>query len=214
MITVWGRATSGNTQMVVWALNEIGLPYERLDFGGAFGRTDTPEYFAMNPNRLVPVLRDGDGPFLWESAAIVRYLAASYGDGQFWPVSPAARAPQDKWAEWIKTSFGPALQTGLFWPLVGTLPSRRDLPAIEAAEKRMKPLAQMFDARMADSAYIGGDDVSFADMITGTLLYRYFTLDFDRADTPNLRAYYDRLCQRPAYAGHVMVSYESLRAKE
>jgi glutathione S-transferase len=214
MITVWGRATSGNTQMVVWALNEIGLPYERLDFGGAYGRTDTPEYFAMNPNRLVPVLRDGDGPFLWESAAIVRYLAASYGDGQFWPVSPAARAPQDKWAEWIKTSFGPALQTGLFWPLVGTLPSRRDLPAIEAAEKRMKPLAQMFDARMADSAYIGGDDVSFADMITGTLLYRYFTLDFDRADTPHLRAYYDRLCQRPAYAGHVMVSYESLRAKE
>jgi glutathione S-transferase len=214
MITVWGRTTSGNTQMVVWALNEIGLPYERLDFGGAFGKTDTPEYFAMNPNRLVPVLRDGDGPFLWESAAIVRYLAATYGDEQFWPTSPAKRAPQDKWAEWIKTTFGPAFFGGVFGPKVFTKPQDRNENAIAAGIERLKTLAPIFDARMAESRYVGGDDVSFADMITGTLLYRYFTLDFDRADTPHLRAYYDRLCQRPAYAGHVMVSYESLRAKE
>ena len=96
MITVWGRATSGNVQMVMWAIAELGLDHKRLDVGGKFGGNDTPEYRAMNPNGLVPVIQDGDGPFLWESAAIVRYLGATYGDEQFWPSSPATRATVDK----------------------------------------------------------------------------------------------------------------------
>jgi glutathione S-transferase len=96
MITVWGRATSVNVQAVMWTLAELGLAYERIDVGGAFGGNDTPEFLAMNPNGLVPVLRDGDdGPFLWESAAIIRYLGASHGGEQFWPASPARRATVD-----------------------------------------------------------------------------------------------------------------------
>ena len=213
MITVWGRATSGNVQMVMWAIAELGLEHERLDIGGAFGGNTTPAFLAMNPNGLVPVVRDGDGPFLWESAAIVRYLGATYGDEQFWPSSPATRASVDKWAEWIKTTFGPSLVTGLFWPLIGVSPDRRDLAGIAAAQERMKPLAAMLDARLAEGEYLGGADICFADIIVGTLLYRYFTLDFERADTTNLRAYYDRLTKRPAYARHAMVSYESMRAK-
>lgn len=84
MITVWGRTTSSNVQTVMWALAEIGLEHERIDAGGPFGGLDTPEFFAMNPNRLVPVLRDG-GEYLWESASIVRYLGARYGSERFWP---------------------------------------------------------------------------------------------------------------------------------
>ncbi|MEQ1950775.1 glutathione S-transferase family protein [Mesorhizobium sp. CN2-181] len=213
MITVWGRTTSGNGQIVMWALAELGLKPERHDVGGAFGGNRTPEYLAMNPNGLVPVLRDGDGPYLWESAAILRYLGATYGDEQFWPASPGKRAPQDKWAEWIKTTFSPVLGPGLFWPIVGTTPDKRDHAGIAAAAGKLKPLAVMLDARLADGPYLGGSDICFADIVVGAPLYRYFTLDFDRADTPNLRAYYDRLCQRPAYAEHVTVSYESLRAK-
>lgn len=213
MITVWGRATSGNVQMVMWAIAELGLDHKRLDVGGKFGGNDTPEYRAMNPNGLVPVIQDGDGPFLWESAAIVRYLGATYGDEQFWPSSPATRATVDKWAEWIKTTFGPALLTGLFWPLIGVPPAQRDTAAIAAATQKMKPLASMLDTRLAEGDHLGGNDICFADIIVGTLLYRYFTLDFDRAETPHLRAYYDRLSERPAYARHAMVSYESLRAK-
>lgn len=213
MITVWGRATSANVQIVMWAIAELGLEHERLDVGGAFGGNRTPEYLAMNPNGLVPVVRDGDGPFLWESAAVVRYLGAAYGDEQFWPSSPMARADVDKWAEWIKTTFGPALLTGVFWPLIGVPPDKRDHAAIAAAAEKLKPLAAMLDARLAGGRYLGGDDVCFADIVVGTLLYRYFTLDFERADTSHLKAYYDRLTERPAYAKHVMVSYESLRAK-
>src|SRR5688500_16549546 len=129
MIKVWGRATSVNVQAVMWALAELGIACERIDVGGAFGGLDTPEFRAMNPNGRIPVLRDGDA-FLWESAAIVRYLGAQYGSASFWPADPLSRAKLDKWAEWMKTSFGPELLTGVFWPLVGTRPEQRDGQAI------------------------------------------------------------------------------------
>jgi glutathione S-transferase len=166
----------------------------------------------MNPNKLVPTIQDGQTT-IWESAAVVRYLGAKYGDGAFWPVEPAARARVDQWAEWSKTTFGPALLTGIFWPLVGVREEKRDQNALAAAVTRMQGLARIIDARFAENPYLGGEQLAFGDCIFGTLLYRYFTLDFDRADTPHLRAYYDRLCERPAYARHAMVSYDSLRAK-
>jgi glutathione S-transferase len=211
MITVWGRATSSNVQIVMWALAELRLECKRIDAGHSFGVVDTPEYRAMNPNGLVPVLIDGDLT-MWESAAIVRYLGAKYGDEQFWPSDPAKRAAVDKWAEWIKTTFGPPFLTGIFWALLQK-PEKRDAAALAAAEKKVRPLAQMLDQRLADGPYLGGSDICFADIVVGTLLYRYYTLDFERAEAPHLKAYYDRLTQRPAYAEHVMVSYESLRVK-
>ncbi|MEX0408088.1 glutathione S-transferase family protein [Aquibium sp. LZ166] len=214
MIKVWGRATSSNVQAVMWALAEIGLDCDRVDVGGAFGGTDTQEYRRMNPNGLVPVLQDGDLT-LFESAAIVRYLGARYGSEAFWPTDPARRAPLDVWAEWIKTTFGPAFLPGIFWPLIGQKPGERDAEAFAASQAKVKRLAGMLDERLGQmtTPFLGGETPCFADMIVGMPLYRYFTLDFDRADTPHLRAYYDRLTQRPAYAKRVMVSYESLRAK-
>ena len=211
MITVWGRATSANVQIVMWAIAELGLQHNRLDVGGAFGGTDTPEYLSMNPNKLVPTIQDGELT-LWESAAIVRYLGAKYGSEQFWPSDPAARARVDKWAEWIKTSFNPAFLTGVFWQLLKK-PQDIDKTALSDAEKRVAGLAVMIDRRLAGGPFLGGGDICFADIIVGTLLYRYYTLDFERADTPHLRAYYDRLTQRPHYVRHAMVSYESLKAK-
>jgi len=211
MITLLGRANSGNVQYVSWALAELGQPFERIDVGGAFGGTDG-DYARMNPNRLVPTLKDGDLT-LWESAAIVRYLGARYGSEAFWPADPARRAPLDQWAEWIKTSFAQVLLPELFLQLVRTREADRNQAAIDSASGRMKNLASMLDARLADTNLFGGDDISFADIMIGTPLYRYFTLDFERADTPNLTAYYERLQQRPAYREHVMVSYESLRVR-
>ena len=213
MIRVWGRDTSSNVQMVVWALEEIGLDYERINAGGKYGRSDTEEFRRMNPNRLVPVLQEGDLT-LFESAAIVRYLGARYGSETFWPADPAWRAPLDMWAEWIKTTFGPTLLTGIFWPLIGVPERNRDLAAMQPAVDKMKRLAGMLDERLGQMStpVLGGEAPCFADIMVGTLLYRYFTLDFDRAEAPQLRAYYDRLARRPAYARHVMVSYESLRA--
>jgi glutathione S-transferase len=212
MITVWGRATSSNVQIVMWALAEIGLDCERHDVGGAFGKTDTPEYIAMNPNRLVPTIQDGELT-LWESGAIVRYLGAQYGNEQFWPSDPKLRAGIDKWAEWSKTSFGPAVLAQIFTQLIALPAEKRDPKVLEAGIARVATLAPMIDKRLSETPFLGGQNLAFADCIFGTLLYRYFTMPFERVATPNLEAYYNRLGERPAYRKHAMVSYESLRAK-
>ena len=84
-------------QKVVWGARELGLPFERTDIGGAFGGTDTPAYRAINPNGLVPVI-DDDGFVLWESNAIVRYLAAGHGVGNLGPIrSKPAPMPTAGW---------------------------------------------------------------------------------------------------------------------
>ena len=58
MLKIWGRHNSSNVRKVLWCAEEIGLPYESIEVGGAFGGTQTPEYRQMNPNGLVPVIED------------------------------------------------------------------------------------------------------------------------------------------------------------
>ncbi|MFV0473581.1 MAG: glutathione S-transferase family protein [Pikeienuella sp.] len=213
MIIVYGRASSANVQTVMWTLAELGLACERLDYGHGFGGNDTPEYLAMNPNGLVPALRDGD-LVIWESAAIMRYLSARYADGAFWPRDPAARAPLDMWAEWCRTTLYPRLIGAVFMPLVRVAPSKRDPAAIARAVEALKPVMRMLDQRIGEGPWMAGEAFTFADIMAGGLLYRYYTLDFDKAPTPALDAYHQRLVARPAYAEHVMISYEALRVKD
>lgn len=207
MLTIWGRATSVNVQAVMWTVGELGLAHRRLDAGGQYGGLDAPDFLAMNPNGLVPVLEDG-ALTLWESAAIVRYLAAVHGDARFWPTDPAERARLDMWAEWARASFYPAFIGGLFALIVRT-PGRTP-QAVAGAEAQVARLAAIADRHLADRPFLGGAAPCFADIMLGSQLYRYFTLDCARADTPHLAAYYARLVERPAYREHVMVSYESL----
>ncbi len=209
---IHGRATSSNVQTVIWALAELGLDFKRLDIGGAFGGNDTAEYLAMNPTGLVPTLQDG-GVTLFESCAITRYLAAQYGDEAFWPTDPATRAALDQWAEWAKGTFSRAIVYEVFWILVRTPKAQRNLDALAAGVANVGKMAGLLDGRLGGDDYLGGDELSFADIVAGHALYRYYTLDFDRPETPNLDAYYERLTKRPAYAEHVMVDYSSLRAE-
>ena len=102
MLKIWGRKSSSNVQALMWCVGELNLGYERSDAGFTYGLVETPEYLAMNPNGTVPTLQDGDHPPLWETGAILRYLADSYGSDDFWPADPVARAGVDKWAEWSK----------------------------------------------------------------------------------------------------------------
>lgn len=212
MITVWGRKTSSNVQLAMWTLAELGLETERHDVGGKFGGLDTPDYLAMNPNALIPVLRDGDVT-VWESMAILRYLGARYGDAGFWPADPGARAMLDMWAEWIKTTWSPVVQAGLFWQLVRTPKAQRTAENMAALTAQAKTLAGRLDARIGTGPWMAGETFGFADIAVGHLLYRYYTLEIERAETPNLDAYYQRLTERPAYAEHSMVSYDSLRVE-
>ena len=104
MLKLWGRINSTNVRKALWCLEELEVPYTRIDAGGAFGVVGEAEYLAKNPNRLVPCLEDGD-LVLWESNAIVRYLVAQYGAGTLWGADPRQRAGADKWMDWVTSRY-------------------------------------------------------------------------------------------------------------
>jgi glutathione S-transferase len=206
MLTIHGRANSINVQKALWAAEECGLAFERTDVGGAFGGNDQPWYRAMNPNGVVPTLID-DGYVLWESNAIVRYLAAQYGAGGLWPVEARARGEADRWMDWQQTTVGAGMTT-LFWGLIRTPEEKRDLAAIERARVATAAIWQRLDAHLAGRDYVGGDAFTMGDIPAGAMAYRWLNLPFRRDDLPampHLRAWYERLAARPAYAKHVMI---------
>ncbi len=211
MLTLYGRATSSNVQAVMWALAELGLDYERIDRGETIGGLDTAEFRAMNPHGRIPVLRDGDGPAIFESGAILRYLGGRYGAAPFWPGDPAERAQVDMWAEWAKIEVADRFTGPVFWRVVRTPEARHDKPAIRAAVDRLERELATADAVLATRPYLAGDALSLADIPLGHVLYRYFDIDIARRDLPDLAAYYRRLTERAAYRETVMVSYAMLR---
>lgn len=212
MLTVWGRRSSFNVQKVLWLAGELGLAHEHVPAGGDFGGLDTPEFLAMNPHGRVPVIRDGD-VVVWESHAILRYLAATYGRGRFWADDPAERSQADRWMDWSQASLQPDFLMGVFWGFYRTPEHRRDMRAVEAKLARCAAHMHLLNRILADRSYLGGDELSLADIPAGTALYRYFGLEIERPRVSNVEAWYARLAQRPAYREHVMVPFEDLKGK-
>ncbi len=212
MLKVWGRKTSSNVQALMWCIGELQLPYQRIDIGHKYGGNDTPEYLAMNPNGLVPVLSDNGGAPLFETGAILRYLASQYGDAPFWPKDHAQRASIDVWAEWAKINVSPAFTKPIFWQVIRTAEKDRDPQVLDAGIQQLTKLLQIAETRLAQHDYLVGDEFTLADIQFGYLLFRYFDIPIARPDLPALQRYYQRLTERPAYREHVMVSYEDLRA--
>jgi glutathione S-transferase len=211
-ITVWGRKSSVNVQLVLWTLDELELDFDRIDAGFIYGVVDTNDFCKMNPNGLVPVIVDGSAAPIFESAAILRYLGNRYGDDSFWPKDAVTRAQVDKWAEWAKWNIGHAFIINVFYGLVRTPADDLDHDAITLALNNLENVLAMADARLATSIYIATSEFTLADIALGYCLYRYYDIDVVRAELPNLRRYYDLLSTRPAFQRHVMVSYDELRA--
>jgi len=210
MLKVWGRKTSVNVQKVMWAIAELGLAHERIDAGGTFGRTDTAEYGAMNPNRLVPTI-DDDGFQLWESSAIVRYLSEAYGRGTLAPEGRHAYARADQWMEWATTSLYADLIGTCFVQLIRTTAAERNGAAVDAAVKRLAQRLAILDKHLADRQFIVGDRLSMADIGVGALMYRYYNLEMARTRLAHLEAWYQRLTDRKAYQDHVMIDFEAMK---
>jgi len=194
MLRIWGRVSSVNVQKVVWCCDELGLAYERIDCGGKFGINDTPAYLAMNPNGLVPVI-DEDGFILYESNAIVRYLAAR--DPRLFPQEPRRRADVDRWMEWQSTGFTPA-QTQAFWMLIRTPEPQRDMAAVEASRVKSEKHAAVLDQHLAGRRYLTGDTFTAADIVVGCAAHRWLNLPLARQPRPHLERWYGELKARPA----------------
>jgi glutathione S-transferase len=203
MLKIWGRGNSSNVQKVVWLCEEIALPYERIDVGGAFGGLDVPNYLARNPNGRIPAI-DDDGFVLWESNAIVRYLADKYGAGGLWPNEFQQRALCDRWLDWQQTTLAVDF-VSIVYALLRTPPEERNPDAIAAATARLGAALTIFDAELEGRDYIMGDQLTIGDIPTGVWIYRWFLFELEGPDLPNVSAWYERLKTRAAYRKSVMV---------
>ncbi len=196
MLKIWGRRNSVNVKKVLWAAEELGLNYERIDAGMEHGVTKTPEYMKMNPNSLVPTIEDS-GFVLWESHSIVRYLCAKHGAGTLWPVELQARADAERWMDWAFT-----LQNAMrdvFWGLIRTPPEKRDPKAIEEGRRRSAALLEVPERLLSGRPYLGGAAFTMADIPLGCEVQRWMRVPIERPAYPAVEAWFGRLCSRPAF---------------
>lgn len=201
MLRVLGRRTSSNVQKVVWACEEMKVPHVREDYGGPFGKVKDAPYLAMNPNALVPTI-DEDGFVLWESNAIVRYLAAKHGLGTLMPTDLRIRADADRWMDWATTTLGPAMFP-IFWGLVRTPPELRDQAAIEAGRQKAAEAFAILDGYLQKRKFAAGDAFSMGDIPIGIQAFRWVTLVPERKKLAGVEAWYSRLMERPAFREQV-----------
>lgn len=203
MLKILGRATSSNVQKVAWLCGELEIPFEREDVGGPFGGNDRPEYLALNPNGVVPTIDDG-GFVLWESNAIVRYLAEKHGAGTpFWPADPRARASAGRWMDWVISTLA-GRHVPVYQGLIRTPEAERDHERIAAARSSWSAANGVLESWLSKHSYLSGDAFGIGDIPAAPFTHRWFSLDIEREDYPGLRRWYDLIAARPAFRKNVI----------
>lgn len=202
MITIWGRRNSANVVKVLWLCDEIALTYDRKDVGGPFGGLDTPEFLALNPNGVIPVIEDGD-TVVWESHSVMRFLAAKYGpSGSLYPSDPALRSHVERWLDWHVSTMAPAI-TPVFIGLYRTPPEKRNEADMANHVKKLCTTMTWLDRQMASRSYIAGSEFTIADIAFGNSIWRWFAFPIDRPPTPNLEAWQKRVSDRAGHKAHI-----------
>ena len=204
MLTIYGRTNSVNVQKVLWCLAELGLPYARVDAGLEHGKNTEPWYLKLNPNGRIPLLVDGSFS-LWESNTIVRYLAGKHGVGTLCPTSLETRALAERWMDWqLSTLVNPV--SVVFWNLIRRSPAERDPVAIERNLREANRAMSLLDEHVANQLYVAGDAFTMGDIPVGATAHRWLEIPgIDRPALAAVRAWRDRLAERPAFREHVQL---------
>lgn len=198
VLRVLGRQSSINVRKVLWTCEEIGIDYVQEDWGTGFASTRTPEFLALNPNGLVPVIKSDDG-ILWESNTICRYLASRHGRDDLLPLSPWRRALIERWMDWQATELNSAWR-GAFQGLV-----RKDTayaaPSIIAASARdwNGKMEVLENTLSTGGPFVTGDHFTLADILIGLSINRWFHTPIERPALSAVTAYFDRLKERPSF---------------
>lgn len=201
MLKILGKASSINVRKVLWTCAELNLPFEREDWGTGFQSTQTPEFLSLNPNGLVPVIKDADF-VLWESNTIIRYLASRYDGAHLYPADPLMRAPVDQWMDWQATDLNRS------WSYAFLALVRQS--AAHQAEKEIATSIASWTAHMrilngqllATGAFVAGKQFSLADIPVGLSVNRWFSTPFEHTQFPAVSEYFERLSERPGFGAY------------
>lgn len=209
MLEVLGKASSINVRKVLWICAELHLPFTQVDYGTGFIPVMTPEFLAMNPNALVPVLKDGDF-VLWESNAIIRYLANQYGAtsnsaesgtavANLYDFAPKYRARADQWIDWQAAHLNPSWSYA-FLSLVRRSPAYQDPAALKAACESWTRHMAILDQRLQETgAFVAGEHFSLADIPIGLSVNRWFGTPFEKPEFEAVNRYFEKLKERDGF---------------
>ena len=198
MLRLWGRLSSINVRKVVLCAQVLGVEFERMDAGMAFGIVDTPDYRALNPNGQVPLLQDGDFT-LWESNVIVRYLCKR-ASSPLYPGDLQTQFDAERWMDWQQTTLNPA-GSSAFKQWIRTPPERRDPQAIAASVAATEPLFALLDRHLSQQPFMCGDALTMADIPVACEVHRWWGLPQPRPDWPNLERWFAQWLAHPASRG-------------
>lgn len=198
---LWGRPNSHNVKKVAWFADELGLDWQRRDIGGEFGYTE--DYLTKNPNRLIPTIEDGK-VVLWESNAILRYMAAEYGGERWFPADPIDRALGDRWMDW-QMAYADA-QRLPFLSFARTPREEWDIAGIERGIAACAGHLTVLERYLNEKPWLSGGRLGIGDIAMGVYAHTWFSLPFNRPEFPAMADWYARLRLRPGYARHVMIS--------
>jgi glutathione S-transferase len=201
MVRILGKASSINVRKVLWTCSELGIAFEREDWGSGFRSTQEPEFLALNPNAMVPVLVDGDA-VLWESNTICRYLATRYGDGgndSLLPRDALARAKVEQWMDWQATELNNAWRYA-FMGLLRNSPAHQDPAQIAASIAGWNRQMGLLERHLDTSGdHVAGGAFSLADIVLGLSAHRWRKTPMnERPVYPAVAAWLARLEARPA----------------
>lgn len=201
MLKIYGRNRSINVRKVLWACDEIGIAYDRIDIPTETKSTRDPAYLALNPNGLIPVIQDGDF-VMWESNAICRYLAMKHGRTDLLPADPVGRARVEQWMDWQATDLNAAWRYA-FLALVRNTPPNPDQERLAASIESWNRLMGILDGQLRKTGgHAAGADFTVADIVIGLTVNRWLMTPIERPDYPAVAAYFQRLSARPAFAAH------------
>jgi glutathione S-transferase len=198
MLQILGKSESINVRKVLWLCTEMDIPYEHEQWGGNHRSTRTAEFTALNPNALVPVIRDG-GLVLWESNTICRYLASREARTDLLPADPVGRARVEQWMDWQATELNDSWRYA-FMGLVRRSPLHTDVRAIAVSVENWNVQMEILEAQLATTgAYVIGEAFTLTDIVVGLCVHRWFMTPMERLHLPAVHAYYERLSERPAF---------------
>jgi glutathione S-transferase len=204
---ILGRTSSVNVRKVLWTADEIGLSYDHEDQWATHAAPSTaPDFLALNPNGLVPVIQDEAG-VLWESNAICRYLAVKHGRSDLLPSDPFGRAQVEKWMDWQVGDLTAAWRYA-FLALVRRAKGYDDAGRVERSIQAWNRLMVLLDAHLASAeGYAAGPSFTLADIVLGLSIHRWRSTPIDHAAAPAIAAYMLRLSERPAFARYAAARY-------
>ncbi len=201
MLKIYGRANSLNVRKVLWLCAEIGIPYERTDWGRDHRPTSEPEFMKVSIFGVVPVVED-EGFILRESNTIARYLATKHGRADLYPTEPKARAIVEQWMDYGNTDLGSGMRPVFQGKVLGIKP--HSLPEVIAwgAADWNRQMGRVDTHLQGAGPYLAGREFTLADIPCGLMVHRWMVLDFEKPKLAAIEAYYKRLCERPGFKAH------------